>query len=671
MLASVVLVFAVTGVIELLKPHVPVLSLGVLYLFAVLPVAVVWGLPYSIGVSVASMLAYNFFFLPPLYTLTLADSRNWFALAVFLVTAVVVSELAAGLRRRARESALLAEIATSLLERGEVSGELDRIAAKAARALQVERAEITLGEPRVTASEGERYPLTVGDRQVGTIVLEGPRQGSAAARRRLLPALASLLGVAIDRERLAREALEAEALRRSDAMKTAVLRAVSHDLRTPLMAILTSASALSRHDLELAADDRDELLATISSEAARLDRLVGNLLDVSRLQAGAARPETAPWAIDDLVVQALGDVGAGAERVEVTLPDDSPVVGVDAQQIEHALANLIENALSYSPAAEPVRVQVSTLGGEALVRVVDHGPGVSPDEIERIFEPFHRGRGVGSVPGAGLGLAIARGFAEANGGRVWVESREGSGRGVRHRAPALEGGGVSGARVLVVDDEAQILRALRTSLHAAGYEVETAETAAGALSAAAMRPPEAVILDLVLPDGSGIEVCRELRTWSTAPVIVLSAVGDEAEKIAALDAGADDYVTKPVGIDELLARLRAVLRRAVPSGEPVITVGELEVDLEKREVRVAGKPVHLTPHEFELLRYLARHEGKLLTHRMILQEVWGPGYAESTNILHVNVSQLRRKIEPDPARPRYLLTEPGAGYRLVDPSARA
>ena len=166
-------------------------------------------------------------------------------------------------------------------------------------------------------------------------------------------------------------------------------------------------------------------------------------------------------------------------------------------------------------------------------------------------------------------------------------------------------------RVLVVDDEPQILRALRTSLRAAGYEVETAETAEGALAAAAMRPPDAVILDLVLPDGSGTDVCRELRTWSSAPVIVLSAVGDEAEKVAALDAGADDYVTKPVGIDELLARLRAALRRAGPASEPVIAIGELEVDLERREVRVSGTPVHLTPHEFELLRFLARNLGKL------------------------------------------------------------
>lgn len=227
---------------------------------------------------------------------------------------------------------------------------------------------------------------------------------------------------------------------------------------------------------------------------------------------------------------------------------------------------------------------------------------------------------------------------------------------------------MSGTRVLVVDDEQQILRALRTSLRAAGYEVDTADTAKGALAAAALRPPEAMILDLVLPDGTGIDVCREFRTWSSAPVIVLSAVGEEREKIAALDAGADDYVTKPVGIDELIARLRAVLRRTAPSGEPVIRLGELVVDLEKRSVSVGGTPVHLTPHQFDLLRVLALNPGKLLTQRALLQEVWGPAYVGESNLLHVNVSQLRRKIEPDRAQPRYVLTEQGAGYRLVDPT---
>jgi two-component system KDP operon response regulator KdpE len=226
---------------------------------------------------------------------------------------------------------------------------------------------------------------------------------------------------------------------------------------------------------------------------------------------------------------------------------------------------------------------------------------------------------------------------------------------------------MSSPRVLVVDDEPQILRALSTSLRAAGYEVETAATAAAALAQAAMRPPEAFIIDLVLPDGSGTDVCREIRAWSSSPVILLSAVGDEREKVAALDAGADDYVTKPVGLEELLARLRAVLRRVAPSTDGVVAIADLEIDLEKRDVRVRGERVHLTPHQFGILRALARNPGKLMTHRAILQEVWGPRYGNESNLLQVHVSQLRRKIEPDPAHPRYLVTEPGSGYRLVDP----
>ena len=224
-------------------------------------------------------------------------------------------------------------------------------------------------------------------------------------------------------------------------------------------------------------------------------------------------------------------------------------------------------------------------------------------------------------------------------------------------------------RVLVVDDEPQILRALRTSLRGAGYEVDTAETAEQALTQLAVSPPDAVILDLVLPDGRGTDVARELRTWSNVPVIVLSVVGDESEKVAALDAGADDYVTKPFGIDELLARLRAALRRGDPSGDPVVEVGALSIDLEKRSVHVDGNLVQLTPHEFELLRALARNPGKLMTHSALLREVWGRAYGDESHYLHVYVSQLRRKLEPDPARPRYILTEPGAGYRLVDPAA--
>ena len=424
-LACVAAVAVVTGAIELLRQYVPVLSLGVVYVLAVLVIAVGWGMAYAVPVAVASMLTFNFFFLPPHHTFRLADSRNWLGLLVFVITAVVVSDLATRSRRRARESTLLAQIATSLLEQGSVSAELERIAAEAARALQVEQARIELGDEAVP---GDAYPLAVGNRRVGSIHLEGRRQGSEAARRRLLPALASLLGVAIDRERLTGEVLEAEALRRSDMMKTAVLRAVSHDLRSPLMAILTSAGALARRDFTLDDADRSELVDTIVVEAGRLDRLVSNLLDLSRLQAGAARPELQLSGIDDIVVRALDDVGEDVGRVDVALPDGTPSVRVDVHQVERVLVNLLENALRYSPPSEPVRVQVSETPSEVLVRVVDRGSGIAPSELERIFEPFQRGsRGSREQGGAGLGLAIARGFAEANGGRVWAESRHGQG----------------------------------------------------------------------------------------------------------------------------------------------------------------------------------------------------------------------------------------------------
>jgi two-component system, OmpR family, KDP operon response regulator KdpE len=225
-----------------------------------------------------------------------------------------------------------------------------------------------------------------------------------------------------------------------------------------------------------------------------------------------------------------------------------------------------------------------------------------------------------------------------------------------------------GARILVVDDEPQILRALSTNLRGAGYQVQQAATGGEALSMLAVRPPDAMVLDLILPDMSGIEVCRQVRVTSDFPIIVLSAVGEERTKVEALDAGADDYVTKPFGFDELTARLRAALRRVPRPAEPVITIGDLEIDLDAQGLRVDGAPVQLTRTEFQLLRLFAENRGKLLTHRMILQRVWGPSYQVESHYLHVYISRLRQKIEPEPARPRYLLTEPGAGYRLMDPA---
>jgi two-component system sensor histidine kinase KdpD len=320
---SVLAVAAVTGAVFALDRVAPVLSLAVLYLFAVLPVAVFFGLAWGIAVSIASMLAFNFLFLPPLHTLALTDSGNWVALAVFVVTAVVVSELATRARRR----------------------------------------------------------------------------GLAAA--------------------------DADALRRSDAAKTAVLHAVSHDLRSPLTAIRVAAGGLESGSLELDADDRAALLETIRLETARLERLVANLLDLSRLEAGVAPAHRELWPVDELVSRALESLGAEAARVRVTLDRDAPLVSVDATQLERVLVNLLENALRFSSPADPVELEVGSTGDDVLVTIADRGPGLDPDSLERIFEPFEHGRAGGE--GTGLGLAIARGFAEANGCRVWAEAREGSG----------------------------------------------------------------------------------------------------------------------------------------------------------------------------------------------------------------------------------------------------
>jgi len=307
-----------------LFPYTTLFRSGVLYVVAVVAVAVVCGLAYAIPVSVASMLTFNFLFLPPVHTFALSDSANWVALAAYIAVAVVVSELATRSRR------------------------------------------------------------------------------------------------------LAREAVEAETLRQSDAVKTAVLRAVSHDLRSPLTAIRTASEGLDNPAFELRAAEREELFETIRIEVRRLERLVDNLLDLSRLEAGPAvrRPEL--WTVDSLFARALDQLGADADRVEVTMGSDLAPVRVDAAHIERVLVNLLENALKFSSPTDPVEVSADSESGRIVVRVRDQGPGVAVSDRDRIFDAFERGSGAGR--GSGLGLAIARGFAEANGGRVWVEP-PGSARG--------------------------------------------------------------------------------------------------------------------------------------------------------------------------------------------------------------------------------------------------
>jgi len=383
--AVAALVGGTTVIVGVLRPVAPDISLGALYVIIVMVAALLWGLGWALAVSIASLLAFNFFILPPVHTFALADAENWAALVVYLVTAVVTSELASRLQRRAgeaerreREAALLADLAAALLARDD----LDDLAGR-----------IEIGED--------------------------------AAGRRLGEAVESLHAIARERERLEAEALEAEALRRDDLVKTAVIRSVSHDLRTPLATMQAAVDALGPDGAPLGRDEQRELLATVRRELARLERYVENVLDLSRLEAGAATPSPALWTVDALAVHALAGI-PGAERVELELDDHLPPVRIDAAQIERALANVLENALRFSPADSTVNVRAETGGAEVIVRIEDSGPGVPTADVSAIFEPFRRST---RSRGAGLGLAIARGFVEANGGRLWVEPSRGGGGG--------------------------------------------------------------------------------------------------------------------------------------------------------------------------------------------------------------------------------------------------
>jgi K+-sensing histidine kinase KdpD len=308
----------VTAAVYALRPVAPVVSLGVLYVIAVVAVAVVCGLAFAIPASVGSMLVFNFLFLPPVHTFALRESENWVALAVYLVTSVVVGELATRSRR------------------------------------------------------------------------------------------------------LARAAVEAETLRQTDAIKTAVLHAVSHDLRSPLTAIRAASEGLDNPSFELGLSEREELFDTIKIELRRLERLVDNVLDVSRLDAGPANRKPELWTIEMLVASALEQLGGEADRVDLSVAPDVGVIRADGSHIARVLVNLLENALKFSSPIDPVEVSAVSGDGRAIIRVRDRGPGIAEADRERIFEPFERGSMTGR--GSGLGLAIARGFAEANGGRVWGES---------------------------------------------------------------------------------------------------------------------------------------------------------------------------------------------------------------------------------------------------------
>jgi two-component system sensor histidine kinase KdpD len=499
-LAAVVLA---TGLIAVVQTRLHLANISMLYLVAVLATATRFGSGPAVLASVAAFLCFNWFFVEPRHTFTVADPEEWVALLLFLVTAIVTGQLAARHRRRAEEArqrerdAVVLYDVVRLMSEPDVDQALQAVAERLRAELQLAAVAIevdpgdgregraaagdpeavriatqaahvssrTLGRSALPASDRpgsvgrwvrvvpSRPPGTprheISDRlhlvpvenlgrRVGTVYLlrgaDGP--GFRTVDDRLLLAVAAQLGLAVERERLRREAMETEVLRRTDELKTALLNAVSHDLRTPLASIIASAGSLRQRDVVWTEQDQQEFAEAIEQEARRLNRIVGNLLDLSRIEAGSLRP-AADWydlgALIDDVVGRLRPITA-QHRVKVEVPEDLPPVLLDYVEIDQVLTNLIENATKYTPAGGEIRIAAHRAEGAVQIEVADRGPGLPPAAIDRVFDPFYRVDGTGrrdsSGPlpaGTGVGLAVARGLVEAHGGRIWVENRQDGG----------------------------------------------------------------------------------------------------------------------------------------------------------------------------------------------------------------------------------------------------
>jgi two-component system, OmpR family, sensor histidine kinase KdpD len=477
-LAAVALISVVIGAIE---AHAHVAIISMLYLLSVLAAATLVGRGPAIVASLASFLAFDWFFVEPFHTLRVADPNEWFALVVFLITAIVTSQLAADQRERAREAADRARDATLLFEVARVLGEPDLAIALASVAERVRQGLRVIGvvveleddgvsqrtiagdiavlagaeigslaawiaSPRSamgasarwirvmnphgsnTSTRDERVhavPLQAGGRRIGTLAIIRASPEPHSGDDRILASVATQLAGAIERSRLRQRATDAEVLRRADELKNALLGAVSHDLRTPLASIVASAGSLRQTDVRWTDAERETFLADIEHEARRLSRIVSNLLDLSRMESGTLHPERSWYDLAALIDDVVGRLRPLTEEhhLEVHVPEDLPPISLDYVEIDQVLSNLIENAARHTRPGTAITVSAAVEGGEAIVDVADDGPGVPSDALDRVFEPFFRGSSGGAPRGTGLGLAVARGLVEAHGGHISVRNR--------------------------------------------------------------------------------------------------------------------------------------------------------------------------------------------------------------------------------------------------------
>lgn len=481
-----------------------------------------------------------------------------------------------------------------------------------------------------------------------------------------------------------------------ERLRSEFLGIVSHELRTPLTAIKGSAATAlgSRHPLDDA--ETRELFEIIDEQADRLRDLADNLLDLTRIEAGSLSVNAEPANLPELLQDAKTTFSrSGAtQEVLVHVPKDLPPVQADRRRITQVLGNLLGNAAKFSPASDTIGIEVEHDQIYVTVHVTDRGRGIPKDKLPHLFKKFSRIHDDSrpGLAGTGLGLAICKGIVEAHGGRIWADS-PGGGQGatfsfslpISQKAaekpqPDLSRrdqhvGRVSRSgertRVLAVDDELQILRYLERSLNEAGYHALVTSQPSAVMNLLETEEPDLVLLDLMLPGTSGLDLLRHIREVSGVPVIFLSARDQDEDMVQALKTGADDYITKPFSPSELLARIEVALRRRVLPDQtevrPPYALGNLTVNFARREVTVEVRAITLPATEYKLLYELALHAGLVLTHDQILQRVWGPEYQGETELVRSFIRNLRRKLGDDTRNPRYIFTEPRVGYRMPRP----
>ncbi len=483
------------------------------------------------------------------------------------------------------------------------------------------------------------------------------------------------------------------------------LALAAHELKTPLAIIKGCATTLLGNSMRWDAATLREMLQMIDTQTDRLHDILNTLLDVWRMDAGVQNLQLSEVRISKLLEQLLERWRKNAPRHQFKLsaPTEDIIVQCDALRIEQTLNHLLNNAVAYSSMGSVIKIQLETNEVEICLSISDQGIGIAPEHLDRIFDRFYRiSRGEERATGSGLGLSIVRATIEAHGGKVWADS-PGIGLGTTFFCtlpftPLVEtepldhiplenavASSLSGSltlprtgplrlsqrsKIAVVENDARIVRYLRAHLEEQQYHVQTVSYGIQLLRQLDLEEPDIILLSTRLSDISGAEVLQRLREFSTIPVMMLCDNSDEDEHVRLLDLGADDLVLKPFSIKELLARVRVLLRRSIVQGEQqtadvTFRTGELTIDYAQHQVHVQGKQVQLSRTEYKLLCTLAQNAGRVLTHELLLERVWGAEYSREVDFIWVYISRLRRKIEADPRHPRYILTVPDVGYQLV------